>query len=80
MTITCPMCAQEGSAPEHINGKKVRCPGCQKVFRVSDEFITETLPEGIAHCSKCGFAFTEMFTEKQGDDILCSLCAQSSTL
>lgn len=79
MKITCPMCAQQGSAPDHIIGKKVRCPECKKVFRVDSKCIIEQLPEGITACSKCGFAFSEAFIKQQGDDILCTLCAQLSS-
>lgn len=78
MKITCPMCAQEGSAPDHVNGKKVRCPGCEKVFRVHKEFITNTLPEGVVVCSRCQFAFSEMFTDTQEGKTLCKVCVNLS--
>lgn len=72
------MCAQEGSAPDHIHGKKVRCPGCKKVFRVQEAFVTETVSEGVVTCSKCGFAFSEIFTRKQDSSTLCNICIELS--
>lgn len=39
MKMMCPHCGLEGNAKESLLGKKVRCPECQKVFRV-DEKVT----------------------------------------
>lgn len=40
MKIICPHCGVKGSAGEGLQGKKVRCPECSKVFRVTEQVLT----------------------------------------
>lgn len=35
MKIICPHCGVKGSTGDELQGKKVRCPQCSKVFRVT---------------------------------------------
>lgn len=39
MKLICPHCGLKGTADEALQGKKVRCPQCQKIFRLSQTNI-----------------------------------------
>ena len=39
MKMRCPHCGLGGTADTGQYGKKVRCPGCRAVFKVSDDVI-----------------------------------------
>ena len=39
MKMRCPHCGQGGTADTGQYGKKVRCPGCRAIFRVTDDVI-----------------------------------------
>jgi hypothetical protein len=51
MKMTCPHCGVIGSAHDSLPGAKVRCPQCDKVFKVMEEEIT------CPHCAVTGSAF-----------------------
>ncbi len=44
MKMICPHCGLKGTAGEALFGKKVRCPECQQVFRVSEDVAMVTPP------------------------------------
>ncbi len=44
MKIVCPHCQVKGTAAEGLLGKKVRCPDCSNVFRVSKDVTVEVPP------------------------------------
>lgn len=50
MKMTCPHCGVIGTAHERLPGEKVRCPQCEKVFRVMEQTIT------CPHCAVSGSA------------------------
>jgi len=50
MKMTCPHCGVIGSAHDSQPGEKVRCPQCDKVFKVMDQEIT------CPHCAVAGSA------------------------
>ena len=52
MKMTCPHCGVIGSAHDSLPGAKVRCPQCDKVFKVMEEEIT------CPHCAVTGSAFS----------------------
>lgn len=39
MKLICPHCGLKGTADEALQDKKVRCPQCQKIFRLSETNI-----------------------------------------
>lgn len=41
MKLICPHCGLKGTADEALLDKKVRCPQCQKIFRLSE---TDAIP------------------------------------
>ena len=51
MKMTCPHCGVIGSAHDSLPGAKVRCPQCDKVFKVTEEEVT------CPHCAVTGSAF-----------------------
>jgi len=50
MKITCPHCGIVGSAHDSMPGEKVRCPQCDKVFKVTEQKIA------CPHCEVIGSA------------------------
>ncbi len=48
MKITCPYCGVVGSVHDSMPGGKVRCPQCDKVFKVTEQKI------GCPHCGVIG--------------------------
>jgi len=56
MRMICPNCGLGGTAADQYYLKKVRCPACRKVFKVTEDIavdpipqppVTAALPEGI---------------------------------
>jgi len=45
MKMLCPHCGIGGTAVESCLGRNVRCPGCQNIFRVSEEMVVEPAVE-----------------------------------
>jgi uncharacterized Zn finger protein (UPF0148 family) len=42
MKLICPHCGLKGTADEALQDKKVRCPQCQKIFRLNEiNIVTE---------------------------------------
>ena len=39
MKMVCPHCGLKGTAGAELYEKKVRCPECQKIFRVTEEVV-----------------------------------------
>lgn len=44
MKIVCPHCQVKGTVADGLLGKKVRCPECSNVFRVTEDVTIETPP------------------------------------
>ena len=56
MKIDCPHCGVHGSVDDSLAGKKLRCPGCSKVFLVAEEVLLDIdghnlVPQEIFHDS-----------------------------
>ena len=44
MKLICPHCGLKGTAEEALQNKKVRCPQCQKIFRLNETNIVSVEP------------------------------------
>src|SRR5665647_315206 len=64
MKMTCPHCGVIGSAYGPMPGEKVRCPQCDKVFRVMEQKIA------CPHCGVAGSAGDSLF----GTKLRCPRC------
>ncbi len=46
MLIHCPKCQSTLDLPDDVEGKKVRCPACQEIFRATKEIVTNAIQAG----------------------------------
>lgn len=42
MKLICPYCGLKGTAKDHLLGRKVRCPECQKIIEVTEDVAIVT--------------------------------------
>lgn len=76
MKMTCPHCGLDGTAVVAFYGKKVRCPGCREVFRVTEEIVVDFSNEtNLGKCSMCGFRLSMDFIKIVDGRPVCMACA-----
>ena len=89
MKLCCPHCALEGVVKDFSVGKKVRCPECKKVFRLTENFsdidgITdengrdEIIADGeVRECAGCGFSLSSQYLTVMDSKYYCAICLPS---
>lgn len=78
--IECPHCGYTAKVREELNGKKTRCPECERIFtiEIQKEKTEENAPTAntrLCVCPSCGFD-VDVPEDAMGQDVLCSLCKE----
>ncbi len=70
MKLRCPECGLKGTADDTLLEKKIRCPGCHEVFRLTREV-------SAGRCVSCGFRLSLDCLTEIDSKLYCRVCAPS---
>ena len=68
MKLRCPECGLKGTADDGLLESKVRCPGCETVFRLTREAT-------VARCAICDFRLGLDCLREIDGSFYCRVCA-----
>ena len=89
MKLMCPHCGVKGTADDALMEKKVRCPQCQKIFRLNETttLSAESTPkpqvaqtgivppaQELGTCSVCGFSLSSTYLQEKDAKLYCRIC------
>lgn len=70
MKIVCPHCQVKGTAADGLLDKKVRCPECSTVFRVTENVTVDFVPLAEVAAAAVDVTVSEPATETAADEIV----------
>ncbi len=91
MRLICPQCGLKGTAAANLILKKIKCPECRHVFRLTQEVMVapvnpsgagptqpdsgESIAGKLGTCAVCGFTLSQTYLTRREGKIFCTICA-----